>query len=48
LSGNNNIHNETYYVASNITFFLKNAEIICSVDKYQPSLRDSDTYSTML
>jgi len=35
LSGNDNIHNEAHYFASNITFFLKNAEIDCSVDKYQ-------------
>jgi len=36
LCGNNNIHNEVYYAASNIIFFLKTAEIICSVGKYQP------------
>jgi len=35
LSGNNNIYNEANYFASNIPIFLKNAEIVCSVDKYQ-------------
>jgi len=35
LSGNDNIHNEAHYFASNITSFFKNAEIVCSVDKYQ-------------
>jgi len=29
------IFNEAHYVASNITFFLKNTEIVCSIDKYQ-------------
>jgi len=37
LSGNDNTHNEAHDVASNIPNFLKNAEFICSVDKYQPS-----------
>jgi len=27
------IHNEAHYVANKITFFLKNAEIVCGVDK---------------
>jgi len=35
LSGNNNIHNEAHYVASNIPICLKNAEFVCSVDEYQ-------------
>jgi len=35
LSGNDNIHNEAHYVARNITFL--NAEIVCSVVKYQPT-----------
>jgi len=36
LSGNDNIHNENeahYSILSNLTFL--NAEIVCSVDKYQ-------------
>jgi len=37
LSGNDHIHNEVHYVASNVTF-LKNAEFVCSVNKYQPLL----------
>jgi len=36
LSGIDNIHNEAHYVVSNIPFFLKNVEFVCSVDKYQP------------
>jgi len=36
LSGNDNIHDEAHYVASNIPIFLKNAEFACSVDKYKP------------
>jgi len=35
LSGNDNIHNETHYIASNIKFFGKMLKIVCSVDKYQ-------------
>jgi len=36
LSGNESIYNEAHYVASNIPIFLKNAESVCNVDKYQP------------
>jgi len=34
LFGNDNIHNEAHYAATNIPIFL-NAKFVCSVDKYQ-------------
>jgi len=45
LSGNDNIQNEAH-IASNITFFLKNAEIVYSFNEYHPP--PTVTLATML